>query len=86
MNTPVRPPVVAGVDPFIAPDRTRHGRASPPGTLESGVLAGTLDHESIPSFILTVEATDDEGITGEVAVTIDVADVTEPPLRPTGTL
>ena len=30
VNTPVRPPVVEGVDPFIAPDQTRHGRAAPP--------------------------------------------------------
>lgn len=44
-------------------------------------VAGPLDHETIPSYSLTVRATDDAAppLFGEATVTIDVTDVNEAP-------
>ena len=48
-------------------------------------VAGGLDHETAPSYTLTVRATDGNGGAASAAVTISVTDVAEdPPPAPTG--
>ena len=42
----------------------------------------TYDHESQPEYSVTVKADDGNGGTDTIAVTIDIADVDEPPLAP----
>ena len=46
---------------------------------KSGV---TYDHETKPSYSVTLKADDDNGGSGTLAVTIDLTDVEEPPDRP----
>ena len=50
---------------------------------KSGV---TYDHETTPSYSVTLKADDDNGGSGTLAVTIDLTDVEEPPDRPCGPL
>ena len=44
--------------------------------------SAALDHEAKPSHTLTVEADDERGGTATIVVTVDVADVDEPPSAP----
>ena len=44
----------------------------------------TLDHETKSSYAVTVTASDAYGGSGELAVTVNVTDVNEPPAAPTG--
>ena len=43
-------------------------------------VAASLDHETVPSYTLTVEVSDGDGGAGEATVSITVSDVNEPPV------
>ena len=54
-----------------------------PATRQLSTKSGvTYDHETKPSYSVTLKAEDDNGGSGTLAVTIDLTDVEEPPDRP----